>query len=287
MGNRLGMVGLGRMGRAIAQRLTGQGASVSAWTRSGVSATEAEDWGVTPCATLADLAAQSDTILLSLFDEHAVRDVMQSLLQTEISGKLIIDTSTVAPTVLQDYQGPTVSAAASLMDAPISGGPELVLAGQCGVFAGGTAQDFTRAAPVLSMIAGQVHHVGPLGSGLAMKIVNNSVLQGLFAVLVDVMQIAKRSGLALEQVVPLLAGGPAGAPMLVGRVPRILGQDRSVGFDIDGASKDADVFVGAAHDLGLDVPTLEAAQMFWRAAQANGQGADDIAALISTAYEKA
>ena len=287
MGDRLGVVGLGRMGRAIAQRLAGQGADVAAWTRSGISTAEAARWGVTPCMTLADLVARSDIILLSLFDESAVRDVMHSLLESEISGKLIIDTSTVAPKVLQEYLDRTVSAAGSLMDAPISGGPELVLAGQCGVFAGGTAQDFARAAPVLSMIAGQVHHVGPLGSGLAMKIVNNSVLQGLWAVLVDVMQIAKRSGLELDQVMPVLAGGPAGAPMLAGRVPRILGQDKSVGFDIDGASKDADVFVSAAHDLGLDVPTLQIAQECWRAAQAGGQGPDDIAALISTAYEKA
>lgn len=287
MSERIGIVGLGRMGSAMAKRFAEQGRPALGWTRSGVAADQAGAMGLEGCATLRELAEQSDIILLSLFDDAAVTNVLDQLFECDLDGKLIADTSTVAPELLRARAQAAALAGTTLIDAPISGGPELILAGAAGVFAGGNDAGFARVKPVLELMSNRIHHVGDLGTGLSMKIVNNGLLQGMWAALIDVVKIAKRSGLPLETTVKILAGGPAANPMMVARVPKILGDDTSVGFDINGALKDAEVFLEAARGFGLDTPILSEARRMWEPSLSAGDGGLDVAAIIAKAYADA
>lgn len=283
MGERVGVIGLGRMGTALALRLMGQGWSVSGWSRSGVD----PDLGLERCDDLTQLAGASDIILLSLFDDAAVNAVLDGLLGCDLSGKIIVDTSTVSPKLLVGRIAQIRAQGASAVDAPISGGPDMVLAGVSGVFVGGTSQDFNRVNPILELFSDKIHHVGDLGSGLAMKVVNNGLLQGIWGALSDVVKIAKRSGLPLERTMTILAQGPAACPMMIARVPKIVGQDKTVGFDVNGVAKDSVVFLRAAEELGLDAPTLKLAQVRTAKGVAAGMGALDVAALITADYDEA
>ena len=287
MSERIGIVGLGRMGSAMAKRFAAQGRAAYGWTRSGVAEDQANAMGLESCATLTELAEQSDIILLSLFDDAAVTNILDQLFECDLAGKLITDTSTVAPELLRARTDAAASAGTTLLDAPISGGPELILAGAAGVFVGGDDAGFARVKPVLELISNRIHHVGALGTGLSMKIVNNGLLQGMWATLVDVVKIAKRSGLSLETTVTILAGSPAANPMMVARVPKILGDDESVGFDINGAVKDAEVFLDAAQGLDLDTPILSEARRMWTPSLNAGDGELDVAAIIAKAYADA
>lgn len=287
MSERIGIVGLGRMGSALAERLAVQGCAVSGWTRSGVSAGWAEPLGIATHETLGQLAASSDVILLSLFDDMAVQNVLDELLKQDISGKLIVDTSTVSPDLLPRNAAGITFGGAAAIDAPISGGPEMVRAGNCGVFVGGDERDFNRATPVLEHISNRFDHIGHLGAGMTMKVINNGLMQGIWAALIDVVRISKRSGLSLETTLSILEKGPAMNPMLASRIPKILGQDASVGFNMHGAFKDATVFVETARGLGLESPVLAIAHQAWARGLETGQGDQDIAALITMAYEQA
>ncbi|KQI71140.1 hypothetical protein AN191_14290 [Loktanella sp. 5RATIMAR09] len=277
----IGIIGLGRMGGAIAQRMQAQGHSVQGWTRSG----RAVD-GITTTSDLASLVNACDTLILSLLDDTAVASVLDSCLALDLTGKIIIDTSTVVPTILKDRIARIEAKGSLAVDAPISGGPELVLAGQCGVFIGGSEAAAGRAQDVVSNISGRIFHVGPLGSGLVMKTINNSMIQCYFSGLDDMMPLAKRAGLPLETALRILCGGPAGMPMIADRIPKILGADETVGFEIQAAHKDNGVFQRVAEAYGLTSPILAEAGERQKQALAEGLGAKDPAALVTAAYNR-
>lgn len=276
---RIGVIGLGRMGSAIARRMTSEGLSVTAWTRSGRSVD-----GVKSAPDLETLVEHSDTLILSLLDDAAVAEMLDAILKHDLTGKQIIETSTVTPGLLIDRIDVITARGASAVDAPISGGPELVMAGACGVFIGGDAASAARAQESLRPISGRVFHVGPLGAGLVMKVVNNGMLQAYIAGLADLMPLARAAGLSLETVMRILAGGPAGLPMVADRIPRILGEDKSVGFDIRSTFKDNRIFQNVLKSYGLTSPTLARYRMQEDAVDKAGFWERDAAALVSLAY---
>lgn len=278
---RVGVIGLGRMGSAIAQRMSAQGSSVLGWTRSGRKAD-----GVESVATLAELAKNSDTLILSLFDDHAVSAVLDTLLECDLEGKQIIETSTVVPDLLKDRISRLTKLGVTAVDAPISGGPELVLQGKCGIFIGGETDAAVRAQDSLKAISNRIFHVGPLGAGLAMKTINNGMLQTYFNGLADFMPMAKRAGLPLETALRILCGGPAGIPMITDRIDKVLGTDTDVGFTINATLKDNIVFKKVVESFGLESPMLDGYNQVSGGAIDAGFGEHDVAALINLAYTK-
>lgn len=285
--DRIGIIGMGRMGSAMAQRLAGQGASVTGWTRSGLSRDRAGALGIGRAATLADLVAASDTIITSLYDDAAVAEILDALLALDLSGTLIIETSTAIPQLLTSRAQALRDTGAAAVDAPISGGPEMVEAGTCGIFIGGAEGDVARARPTLGLITPRCLPVGPLGTGMVMKTINNSMMQAYVAALREMLPLASRAGIPLETVLSILNNGPAGMPMLQDRTAKILGQDDTVGFTVHGIQKDNEVFrrVVAAH--GLTAETLAIAHAHQSAAIAAGLGDKDPATAIAHAYHSA
>ena len=278
---KIGVIGLGRMGSAIAQRLQDQGHQVTGWTRSGRAAD-----GITMAASIADVVEASDTLLLSLLDDTAVATVLDACLDCDLAAKQIIETSTVVPTILSERMEAITAKGATAVDAPISGGPELVAAGTCGVFIGGDDAAAKRAQSVISGFSNRVFHVGPLGTGLVMKTINNSMMQAYFAGLRDMMPLAKRAGLPMETALRILTGGPAGMPMLADRLPKVFGEDKTVGFTISAALKDNDVFQRVAQAYGLEAPSLTLAREWQQLAEDAGLGEADPAMSIPLAYDQ-
>ncbi|MDC0738958.1 NAD(P)-dependent oxidoreductase [Cognatishimia sp. SS12] len=277
----VGVFGLGRMGSAIARRFAAEGHDVACWTRSN----RALD-GIPSAPDLPSLVAQSDTLVLSLYDDAAVAEVLDQLLACDLSGKQIIETSTVVPDVVRSRITLITAKGASAVDAPISGGPELVAAGKCGVFVGGDDAAAARAIASLATLSDRVFHVGPLGAGLAMKTINNSMLQIYFAGLDSLMPMAQRAGLPLETVLRILCGGPAGIPMVADRIDKILGKDPEVGFTLSAALKDVGVFERVAQSYGIEVPILTSFAERTQEAIDDGLGEADPALMIARAYER-
>ncbi len=277
---RIGVIGLGRMGSAIARRMTEEGRPVLGWTRSGRKVN-----GVQAAADLDTLVRGSDTLILSLYDDQAVAEVLDALMTHDLTGKQIIDTSTVRPSVLSDRAERIAACGGQAVDAPISGGPDLVAAGKCGVFIGGEDASATRATATLAAISGRIFHVGPLGTGLVMKVINNAMLQVYFNGLSELLPLAKRAGLPLDTALRILCGGPAGVPMVTDRLPKILGEDQTVGVTLETLFKDNEVFQAVVGSFGLSAPSLAAFGA--RVAEAGDAGLLqlDPAAMIRRAYD--
>ncbi|SHH34277.1 3-hydroxyisobutyrate dehydrogenase [Cognatishimia maritima] len=277
----VGVVGLGRMGSAIALRMSEQGHSVLGWTRS-----RREVEGIASAPDLETLCKRCETLILSLYDDTAVADVLDRLLELDLTGRLIIDTSTVVPDVLRTRMNALSDKGATAIDAPISGGPELVATGKCGIFIGGEPEAAERSRTYLAALSERIFHVGPLGAGLAMKTVNNGMIQVYMTGLGTFLPVAQRAGLPLETVLRILCGGPAGMPMVRDRIEKILGQDDTVGFDIVSALKDARVFSAVTESYGISAPILELTMAQMSEAIEDGDGDTDVARLLARAYAR-
>lgn len=277
---RIGVIGLGRMGAAIAERFAAQGAQVCGWTRSGRTVP-----GIESAPDIGQLVARSEAIVLSLLDDAAVGAVLDALLACDLSGRLIADTSTADPHLICARAGAFAAKGAMVVDAPISGGPELVRAGACGIFIGGEAEAAARAQGLMAMLSARVFHTGPLGTGLVMKVINNGMLQAYFSGLADLLPMARAAGLPLETVLKIVAGGPAGMPMLKDRMTKILGEDPSVGFPVSGVMKDNALFRAILGSYGLRSVTLERFAAQKPVAEAAGLWDQDLASLVRLAYQ--
>lgn len=279
----IGICGIGRMGSALAQRLATQGFRLVLWSRSGVTNEFAGRHGAEIALSPADLAAKADIVITSLINDAAVEEVLGKLVETSLPGKLVIETSTVSPATLKKYAEKIKAKGGTAMDAPISGGPEMVLAGKAGLYIGGANADFRRFQPVAEALSDRIHHVGALGTGAAAKIVNNMMLCGYWEVLKEALSTGKKAGLSVDTMLDVLMTSPGGSPALKTRAPRILGQDTSVGFPVKGALKDATLFAGVADSLGVETPAIDAALASYKACLEAGHGDEDLSAMVRTA----
>ncbi|OYX44382.1 MAG: hypothetical protein B7Z02_06440 [Rhodobacterales bacterium 32-67-9] len=282
MAERIGVIGLGRMGRAIAATLAKAGFSVTGWNRSPVDAAE-----VITAPDLATLAAASDILILSLFDDAAVGEVMEHLLGCDLSGKLVADTSTVRPETLRGFATRLATAGAGAVDAPISGGPEMVTARTAGMFLGGSERDIARFRGVADAIAGAVRAVGPLGAGMAAKIANNILLAGSLQALKEAVGTGLAAGLDRRPLMAFLSEGPAANGFFRARLPELLGDSDRVGFSVAGALKDADLFLDVTGRLGVDTPAMAAAKASFETVAGKGLAGQDVAVVIRDIWQSA
>jgi 3-hydroxyisobutyrate dehydrogenase len=280
MNERIGVIGLGRMGRALAARLAGQGYAVTGWTRSGADPAAARAAGFAAAPSLVDAVSASDVLLLSLFDDAAVQDVLARLATLDLSGRLVVETSTVSPDVVRRAAPAIEAAGGRIIDAPISGGPEMVAAGTIGLFVGGAAEDLARFAPIAASLTPRAVPVGALGAGHAAKIVNNVALGGAWQAMIESMRLGARLGLDLPTMVELLKESPASNPSFRTRVPKILGEDGEVGFPVAGVVKDQTLFLRIAEAAGESLPALTAARGNFAAAAEAGLADEDLARVI-------
>jgi 3-hydroxyisobutyrate dehydrogenase len=284
---RIGVLGLGRMGRAMAARLAGEGFVVAGWTRSGITEDTARNLRLTACPDIRAAAAATDVILLSLSDDAAVTSVIEELARCDLAGKLVVDTSTVSPDTLRRLAGAIGKAGGAPLDAPISGGPDMVLAGTAGLYVGGEAGHFERFRPVAQAISNRIHHVGGLGEGAAAKIVNNMMLLGYWQCLKEAVQVGKRAGLKAEKMLEILSASPAASGAFVHRIPVILGHSDQIGFTVTGVVKDGVLISRTAQQYGVPVPAMELALTSFQACKDAGHGDADLAIMVRAAYSDA
>lgn len=282
---RIGIIGLGRMGRAMATRLSSSGFPVIGWSRSGVAEDLRET--VPAAADVPSLTETSDIIILALLDDAAVHAVATTLETLDLSGRLIVDTSTVSPLTLARHRPMIEQKNGRLLDAPISGGPETLLAGKAGFYIGGSEEDYRRFLPVAEVLSDRIHHVGSLGHGAASKLINNMMLTGLWESLKEALQLGARAGLSRDKMIEILSGSPAASPAMKGRLAVVLGETDDVGFPVSGVIKDVSVVRDYATHLGVAIPAMDAALASFKTAARAGFADADLATMVKLALDEA
>ncbi len=284
---KLGVVGIGRMGAAIAGRLLSLKHEVAVWNRTAGKARALAASGAHVAATPAELAARCEVVISILSDAQAIArayEGTQGLLSGEVAGKLFIEMSTVRPQTERALAAKVSAKGASLIDCPVGGTVGPAREGRLLGFAGGEAADVARAKPVLDQLCRRVEHVGPVGAGASLKLAINLPLLVYWQSLGEALALCAPLGLEPARLMDIL-GDTSGAPnMLKVRGPAIAAALASgtVGaptFDVDSIRKDLRTMIEEAESLGASLPVAARALECFDEAAREGLGASDGIAL--------
>jgi 3-hydroxyisobutyrate dehydrogenase/2-hydroxy-3-oxopropionate reductase len=274
------VVGIGRMGSAMARCLARAGLPlvVHNRTRDRAEALAAE-LGARVASTPAEAASGADVVLTMLADDAAVRSVYDGadgLLAGAGRGTVLADLSTLTPDTLRAFESAARSAGVGLLDAPVSGSVTTAESGQLTLMVGGATEDLARARPALEPLAKAIVHVGPLGSGAAMKLAVNTVIFGLNEALAEGLVLAEAAGIDRSVAYGVIAESAVGAPYVGYKRAAFLEPDSTpTAFALELAEKDLRLIETLAASLGVPMPQARTNLKVVRAASdALGNGAD-------------
>jgi 3-hydroxyisobutyrate dehydrogenase-like beta-hydroxyacid dehydrogenase len=268
----------------MARALVAAGFEVVCWNRTPEAADSlAGELGAQAVGHPADVAAAADVCVSMLADGPAVESVFRGadgLLAGARPGNILIDSSTVPPATIRGFEADARAAGAGLLDAPVSGSVGLAETGSLTIMVGGEASDLERARAVLDALAKTVFHMGPLGSGAAMKLAVNAVIFGLNEAVAEALVLAETAGIRRELAYDVLAASAAGAPFVGYKRAAFLEPDATpVAFALDLAAKDLRLIADLAREVGVPVPQAIANLETITAASSNGRGSRDFSTV--------
>lgn len=283
MSERVGFIGLGIMGSGMARNLLKAGFDLAVWNRTASKAEGIVREGARLASSPADLAAQSDVIVICVSDTPDVEAVLlgeNGVIHGARAGSLVVDCSTISPTRTQELAQALAEKGVHMIDAPISGGSEGAAQGTLSIMVGGQSEQVERAMPFLEAMGKSITHVGDSGAGQMVKLVNQILVGIGMLALGEAFLFAQAGGLDLEKTLKAVEGGAAGSWALTNRGPQIIVRDWRPGFMIDLQQKDLRLILEAAAELGVPVMSCSLTFHLYRTLQNLGCGAEGNHALI-------
>ncbi len=279
---RLGFIGLGHLGSRIARRLVTAGFPMIVYNRDREKTKGLAALGAEVAADPRELAERVDVVLSCLADRAAVESVYLGtggVLRAAKPGTVIIEMSTVARETSQQVFQAGHELGISVLDVPVSGSTPAADAGALTLFGGGKRQTFEESSPIFAAIAKQWFYMGPSGSGVAMKLVVNTLLGLGMQAVAEATALGQKLGLPREALFETLAKTAVIAPALTGKLTTARQNDYEPQFPVRLMSKDFGLILAAAAQLDLSLPATEQAAAVSAAEAAIG-GEEDFSAVI-------
>jgi 3-hydroxyisobutyrate dehydrogenase/2-hydroxy-3-oxopropionate reductase len=282
--NQVAVLGLGRMGAAMADTLSRAGFSLTVWNRSHDTAERvAAELGATVADSPAAAASAAQIVVSSLADDAALEAVHldgEGTVAGVRPGTVVVETSTVDPETILRLAPEFEKRGAHLLDSPVSGSVGLVAQGALTSMVGGDEHALATARPVIDALSRSVFHMGPSGSGATMKLAVNALVHAINLALSESLVLAEAGGIERSLAYEVFANSAAGSPFIQYKRPAFESPDETpVAFDLDLVAKDLRLILGLADRLGVPM-----AQGAINAAVANsaieaGLGDADMSAL--------
>lgn len=280
-GHKVGFVGLGHMGRAMARHLHAAGAEVVVWNRSEGPVTAAVALGMRRATSLPELAREigDGIICLNLTTTDVVEQVVfgQGGLAEGLDPRaLLIDFGTTGVPETKEF-----ARRVHWLDAPVSGGQVGAEAGTLTIISGGTDEAFRRASPILHAVGSRVNHMGPAGSGQVTKLANQLIVAQTIDAVAQALRMVELAGVDPARVREALLGGFAESRILQLHGNRMVRRDFAPGGRAELQLKDVRLMCQLAESVGLDSPTLRNSLAQWeKFVHAEGHGDLDHSGLF-------
>ena len=280
--SKLGVVGIGYMGRPIAQRLLESGFKVAAFDRHRTKAEELIRFGGTVAESVAVLSSSCDVVLSCLASDEAVLHVYGGAggaFANARRGALVIDLSTVNPKTSQELSRLGSERGVHVLDVTISGSTPAAEQGALTLFGGGDQGCFAAAESIFRVIARKYFYLGPSGSGATMKLVVNALLGIGMQAIAEAVALGEKAGLDRHRLLDVLSQTAVVAPAHVGKLQKAMNGDYSPQFPLRLMNKDFGLILNLAAAVGARMPATEAS--FEINARQSDQGKEqDFSAVI-------
>jgi len=275
----VGLIGLGNMGTAIAERVLEAGYPLVVQNRSLEKAAPYVDRGATLADTPTELAEEVDVVLTSLADDEAFEHVAEKVLAAAHPASVLVDLSTVSPAASARVASLADEASVDYLRAPVSGNPTVVRAGNLTLIVSGPREALDRVEPVLRAIGPAIHYVGDAEQARVVKLAINLMIAGLAELMSEALVLGEMSGVSREALLEVMGSSAVGAPFVKYKTEPLLADDFSATFTTALMEKDIDLVLDAARQSEVELPLAQHLKALLRAAVEAGYADDDFMAL--------
>ncbi len=287
MGEKLGMIGLGKMGLALARQMRNDGHELFGYDNDSERMKLFEDEGGTPVESSKILAEECGvTFSILLQPEHIEENTIgpNGIVQAGREGLIHVEMSTMPPAFQIDLADKLSGHAIDMLDAPISGSHNKVDDRIITFMVGGSKDNFKRVLPILEPLAKATTHTGDVGSGSAMKVVTNLFVNSVTALMAEMVVLGERAGLSHETMEECLGAGSVRGEMWEVMRPRFFERDFAPRGAVEIFAKDMGIAIDLAKEHGLDLEVVPAARKMFQRAEAAGWAKDDASRVLEV-YE--
>jgi 2-hydroxy-3-oxopropionate reductase len=284
----VGFIGLGIMGRPMALNLLRAGYSLIVHNRTRAKEEELVNEGAKSASDPRELTSRCDVVITMLPDSPDVEQVYlgeDGVIAGAREGQLLIDMSSIAPSVARAVFDAASGLGADALDAPVSGGDVGAREGTLSIMVGGSDEGFKRAKPLFDVLGKTVVHMGEAGAGQTAKACNQILVAVTIEAVSEALVLASKAGVDPDRLIEVLSGGLAGNRVMEVRRRNFLEHDFSPGFKLELHHKDLGIALRTARELGVYVPTTAIVDQMLAALKAAGDGGLDHSALLKVIEE--
>jgi 3-hydroxyisobutyrate dehydrogenase-like beta-hydroxyacid dehydrogenase len=283
--NRIGLIGVGLLGTAVASRLLEAGFAVTGYDTRPEQVTALGRAGLKPAASIAEAAREADAVFTILPSLDTVEQAYRGpggLLETAPRAATLIQMSTISPALTRSLAAAAAAKGLGFLDTPMSGTSAMVARGDCTIYVAGDRALVDRCRPVFDAIAKKTAYVGDVGLASLAKLATNLLVGLNTAALAEALVLAAKGGLAPSVLLPILKDSAAGGRMVDVRGPLMAERRFDAQMKIDLFLKDFKLMLEEGARLGVPLPLTSLTRELCTAASAAGHGSDDLAAVYLT-----
>ena len=287
---RIAFLGLGIMGAGMAGRLLDAGFPLTVYNRSAARTHALEARGALVAESPRSAASGADIIFSMVADDEASRatwDGEQGALAGARPGSIVVECSTLTVGRVQELADAAARAGCTFVDAPVTGSKMHAAAGELLFLVGAEDDALARIRPALEAMGKTIIHLGPIGSGALVKLINNFLCGVQAASLAEAIAVIERSALDRDRAVQAIINGSPGSPVIKTLAGRILADDFSPNFYLHLLAKDMGYAIVEGQSRGVPMTTATTALEMLRGAMAHGDGDRDMAAVVQQFREAA
>lgn len=274
----VGVVGLGKMGGAIARNLLARGYQVSVWNRSLEAVDVLAALGATPQISLKALVESVDAVIVMLWGDEAARQVtLEQVIPAARAPQLIIEMSTLSPAMYETLENAAGARGIEFLAAPVLGSVNLAQQGSLTILAGGREDIFERARPLLDSLGTTVTYTGSVRASGYLKLANNTVIGIVAETLAELLDLCARAGVDRRLAIESISG--AFGRIANSKTQQLLDRDSEPRFSLNALHKDLLLSREAGQSVHVSMPLLDCVLPEVERAAANGLGDRDYIAL--------
>ncbi len=283
MAEKIGFIGLGIMGKPMARNLLKAGYELTVYDIVGDAVEEVVGDGATGASSCAEVAAAADKIITMLPDSaDSERAILGAggVLEGAKTGSLVIDMSSIAPSVSQRIAAECAEKGVDMLDAPVSGGEPGAVAGTLAIMVGGKQEQFDQSVDLLKVMGANVVRTGDIGAGGVTKLANQIIVAANIEALAEALVLAQKAGVDPENVLNAIRGGLAGSAVLEAKGPMMLNRNFRAGFRVRLHQKDLRNVLQTAQELNIPLPVTSLLQQMLGALMNEGEAESDHSAIL-------
>ncbi|WP_102410008.1 2-hydroxy-3-oxopropionate reductase [Beduinella massiliensis] len=285
---KIGMIGLGIMGKPMARNLLKAGYDLCVFDVNPAVVAEVAAAGATAAANARETAKNAEVVLTMLPNSPHVRSVMlgkDGVGAVMERGATFIDMSSINPIDSREIAAELAGYGIEMLDAPVSGGEPKAIDGTLSIMVGGKLEVFHKYREMLSHMGASVVRCGEVGAGNVTKLCNQVIVAINIAALSEALTLGQLAGVAPEAIFEAIRGGLAGSTVMNAKAPMMMDRDFKPGFRIDLHIKDLNNVLDAAKSVDAPVPLTAQVMEMMKVLHKDGEGISDHSVLVKF-YEK-